>query len=161
MTSQIFTMAEAAAYFRKSRRWFQSFLRDNPDCYFMAGRSKLFDEADLQRIKSRLRDEHLDRHRRQIRFASRRGQFGTRTSGSALTELREPKRTLAVKALREIERQIECNQFAQPDEATLARFRRASSKRQGILITPSPQYLVIEAQYFFGDFPERADDSEP
>ena len=89
MTSQIFTMAEAAAYFRKSRRWFQSFLRDNPDCYFMAGRSKLFDEADLQRIKSRLRDEHLDRHRRQIRFASRRGQFGTRTSGSALTELRE------------------------------------------------------------------------
>jgi hypothetical protein len=49
-------------------------------------RSKLFDEADLQRIKSRLRDEHLDRHRRQIRFASRRGQFGARTSGSALTE---------------------------------------------------------------------------
>jgi hypothetical protein len=29
-------MNEAAAYFRKSRRWFQGFLRDNADRYFMA-----------------------------------------------------------------------------------------------------------------------------
>lgn len=48
------TMDEAANQLHKSRRWLQDFLRDNPDCYFPAGRTKLIDQEDFERIKSRI-----------------------------------------------------------------------------------------------------------
>lgn len=78
------TLAEAAAHFRVSRRFFQEFIQTNP-FYRMMGRRKLFFEDDIARIT-----EALKRPRQSI--SARRAPAKCRptapTSESALNELR-------------------------------------------------------------------------
>src|SRR5262245_38809482 len=75
------TIDEAAARLRKSRRWLQSFLRQHP-YYRLAGRTKLFTEADINRLYEALPCPSHSSHR-----ASRRsGRSGVHTSASTLTE---------------------------------------------------------------------------
>lgn len=62
MSQAVYTVDEVAVRLHKSRRWLQSWLRENPadaagmPYYAPAGRTKLFGEADISRIKSALRE---------------------------------------------------------------------------------------------------------
>lgn len=47
---EIMTIKEAAAYFRVSKRTFQSFIAKHPH-YKMIGRRKIFDMADIENLK--------------------------------------------------------------------------------------------------------------
>src|SRR5262249_60022461 len=75
------TLDEAAAKLRKSRRWLQSFLRRHP-YYRLAGRTKLFTEADINRLYEALPCPS-NSSRRESRRSSR---SGVPTSESTLTE---------------------------------------------------------------------------
>src|SRR5262245_2311555 len=61
--SQFHTMAEAARVLRKSRRWLQDWIRDHPTdrhaepFYTPLGRTKLFTDNDIERIRDTLKEE--------------------------------------------------------------------------------------------------------
>src|SRR5262245_22623339 len=75
------TLDEAAAKLRKSRRWLQSFLREHP-YYRLAGRTKLFTEADINRPYEALPCPSNSSRRASRRFS----RSGVHTSASTLTE---------------------------------------------------------------------------
>jgi hypothetical protein len=55
MPPRIFTMVEAAAELRVSRRWLQDFLPTIPSRHLQAGRKKLFDEEAMETIREAMR----------------------------------------------------------------------------------------------------------
>jgi hypothetical protein len=65
--TRVFTLAEAAAELRKSKRWLQEWLSKHPvdetgtPFYVPMGRSKTFDEADISRIRAFMREEERRR----------------------------------------------------------------------------------------------------
>src|SRR5260221_11187326 len=88
--AEFWTVEEATNGFRKTRRWLQDFLRDNPadltgtPFYRKAGRTILFTEADLLRIYKALPCPSTSSRR--AKANRRASQSGVRTSGSTLTE---------------------------------------------------------------------------
>src|SRR6187549_1191851 len=82
--SDLLTIEQAAGRLHKSRRWLQAFLQQLPpgDYYRLAGRTKLFTEAHLQRLV-----EAMPCHSNSSRRVSRRtGRSRAHISGSELTE---------------------------------------------------------------------------
>jgi hypothetical protein len=65
--TRVFTLAEAAAELRKSKRWLQEWLSKHPvdetgtPFYVPMGRSKTFEEADISRIRAFMREEERRR----------------------------------------------------------------------------------------------------
>src|SRR5262245_42262603 len=94
MTALVYSMDEAAARLHKSRRWLQDWLRDNPTdergqpYYSPLGRTKTFDDNDLERIRAAAREEERCRlsSSRRVRAKRRSGAFAAPTSDATLTE---------------------------------------------------------------------------
>src|SRR6478672_5966225 len=88
--TEFLTIEEAANRLRKSRRWLQDFLRDNPTdlagtpFYRKAGRTMLFTEADIVRIYEALPCPSSSSRR--AKASRRTGPFAGRTSADPLTE---------------------------------------------------------------------------
>lgn len=64
-----YSIDEVAADLRKTKRWLIEFLLGHPECYYKAGRTKLFDDRDVARIKAILRADHEQKHRRSFNRA--------------------------------------------------------------------------------------------
>src|ERR1700730_4847002 len=90
----VYNMDGAAERLHKSRRWLQDWLRDHPTdergepYYSPLGRTKTFDDHDLERIRAAAREEercHLSSSRR-VSVRRRIGASAARTSDATLTE---------------------------------------------------------------------------
>src|SRR6516165_1621370 len=101
--SRIFTMEEAAKELRKSRRWFQDWLRLHPadaagyPYYTPVGRTKTLDESDIARIRAALREKERCRlsSLSPVRAKRRTTRAVANTSGNTLTEARNLVRNLS------------------------------------------------------------------
>jgi len=88
-----YTMNEAAAELRKSRRWLQDWLASNPvdamgrPYYSTLGRSKMFRPADIERILDATRVQCLSNSDRRDRVKRRTTASVARISDSGLLKL--------------------------------------------------------------------------
>src|SRR6516225_6091833 len=90
----VYSMDEAAARLHKSRRWLQDWLRDHPvdgrgePFYSPLGRTKTFDDHDLERIRAAAREEERCRlsSSRRVLVRRRIGVSAAPTSDATLTE---------------------------------------------------------------------------
>src|SRR5262249_48749800 len=90
----LYTMEEAAELLQKGRRWLQDWLRDHPvdrlgqPFYAPAGRTKLFDDNDLSRIRAALKEDERCRlnSSRRVRVGARTGESAAPTLDATLTE---------------------------------------------------------------------------
>ena len=82
MTPKLYTLAEAASSIHKSARWLRSWLRGRGGIGKLAGRTRLFTEADVLRIIGELEPCPSN--------CSRPKRAGRRTSTSAADALRSP-----------------------------------------------------------------------
>src|SRR5579885_647868 len=84
--AELFTLDETAARLHVSRRWLQDFLRGRPYGR-MAGRKRLFTESDIAALIEELPCPSISSRPGKANRPT--GRSGARTSGSALTALRE------------------------------------------------------------------------
>lgn len=86
LTEAIYTMEEAAARLRISRRTLQELIKDHR-FYFSTGRRKLFTEGDIANLIEALREPPCrSSSSRRSRVARPIGMSGGRTTGSYWTE---------------------------------------------------------------------------
>ena len=93
-TQEFYTLEETAARFRKTARWLREWLRRRPTdrygepFYTLLGRTKLFDESDVARIRATAREEERCRlnftHRDRVKRPT--GRSEVHTSESMWTE---------------------------------------------------------------------------
>src|SRR6266568_2784423 len=92
--SPFLTMDDTASRLHKSRRWLQDWLRNHPvdrngePFYTPLGRTKIFDERDIQRIRDALKEEARCRLNSSRRGQAKRpiGRSAALISGDMLTE---------------------------------------------------------------------------
>lgn len=60
MTGALYTVDDVAARLHKSRRWLREFVREK-QIGFMAGRTRLLDESDVQQLRLAVLHESMDR----------------------------------------------------------------------------------------------------
>ena len=82
----LYTMVQVAERLHKSRRWLQSFLRDHP-YYRLAGRSKVFTEADITKLVESL--PCPSNSYRPVKASRRTSRSAAHTLKSTLTEALE------------------------------------------------------------------------
>src|SRR6266568_985215 len=95
--SPFLTMDDTASRLHKSRRWLQDWLRNHPvdrngePFYTPLGRTKIFDERDIQRIRDALKEEARCRLNSSRRGQAKRpiGRSAAPTSKSMWTEAAE------------------------------------------------------------------------
>jgi transposase-like protein len=141
----VYSMDQVAERLHKSRRWLQDFLRGR-DIGRLAGRTKLFTDADILRlIEAVAMPLKLIPPRKSPNWSIRGtylGRYIDRSSGSG-------KRAVAAKVLKGIERQIERGAYAEPGEATFASAAASYMKAGG-----ERKYLRKLLEHF-GDKPLR------
>jgi integrase len=134
-------MDEVAAHFPVSRRSFQAHIRQFP-YYRSLGRRKLFTKTDIQKLYEALpcRSSSCRRDPGKTPYYSGRGtHLGFYVDRS--TKARQ--RTLAIKIIRQWEREIEENKFVRPQDPTFASAALSYMQAGG-----ERQYLVPLLKYF-------------
>jgi hypothetical protein len=140
------TLEQVAALLRKGPRWLKDWLRNNPDCFYKAGRTRLFDDADIERIKARLREEHEQKHRFVLgRRGTRYGSISDEAVNRALIAARGQPQKRRPKTKEELETEV-LMMFKPKPTSYLPTWEKRLKYLEGFPPSPKRDEMIAEAR---------------